>query len=274
MTDKEKIREEVERLFNDIKDSNFESDSGAFYYLKDLLDYIDSLQEEPVSIWHDAKISVPEDSSLDILCIEEGGYARIGKGKVLSGTTKWSYVNDLLNLTNTVTKISEQEEPVSVGLEEAVKNRDEYKEWQGSPDIQKELIDFAKFGNQYKEPVSEGLEKAAEKIMPSKYCWSGDGSTTLYTKEQMKEFFKAGAKWQKQQDQSTIELAEDHAMLAGMNKMEEQIMSKAKSGIGAKDNYIKFEDDTWLDLDPTMKLKPAFDVKEGEKVKVLIIKEV
>ena len=45
----QKIREEVERLFNHVKDSNFESDSGAFYYLKDLLDFIDSLQEEPVS---------------------------------------------------------------------------------------------------------------------------------------------------------------------------------------------------------------------------------
>ena len=33
------------------------------------------------------------------------------------------------------------------------------------------------------------------------------------------------AKWQKQQDQSTIELAEDHAMLAGMEKMKEQMMA-------------------------------------------------
>lgn len=49
MTDKEKIREEVQRLFNHVKDSNFESDSGAFYYLKDLLEFIDSLQEDPVS---------------------------------------------------------------------------------------------------------------------------------------------------------------------------------------------------------------------------------
>ena len=33
------------------------------------------------------------------------------------------------------------------------------------------------------------------------------------------------AKWQKQQDQSTIELAEDHAMLAGMEKMKEELMA-------------------------------------------------
>ena len=31
--------------------------------------------------------------------------------------------------------------------------------------------------------------------------------------------FKAGAKWQKEQDQSTIELAEDHAYLAGQEQM-------------------------------------------------------
>lgn len=118
------------------------------------------------------------------------------------------------------------------------------------------------------EPASEELEEAAEEYSRHLVTGEIDGKVL----EQMG--FKAGAKWQKEQDKETIELAEDHAMFAGMNKMEEQIMNKAKSGIGDKDNYIKFEDDTWLDLDPTMKLKPAFDVKEGEKVKVLIIKEV
>ena len=37
------------------------------------------------------------------------------------------------------------------------------------------------------------------------------------------------ANWQKQQDQETIELAEDHAMLAGMEKMKEQMTEKAIS---------------------------------------------
>ena len=40
------------------------------------------------------------------------------------------------------------------------------------------------------------------------------------------DFFKAGAQWQKEQDQSTIELAEDHAMLAGMEKMKEEMIDK------------------------------------------------
>jgi len=50
MTDKvQKIREEVEKRFEQIKNSEKESDSGAFYQLKELLEFIDSLQEEPVS---------------------------------------------------------------------------------------------------------------------------------------------------------------------------------------------------------------------------------
>ena len=51
------------------------------------------------------------------------------------------------------------------------------------------------------------------------------------------------------------------------------MMKTAKSGIGNNDNYIQFEDGTWIDLDPSMQLKPAFNVKEGEKVKVLVIKK-
>ena len=34
------------------------------------------------------------------------------------------------------------------------------------------------------------LEKEIYMSMPDKYCWSGDGSTTLYTKAQMKDFAK------------------------------------------------------------------------------------
>ena len=56
-------------------------------------------------------------------------------------------------------------------------------------------------------------------------------------------------------------------------EMKQQLMAKAKSGIGNNDNYIQFEDDTWIDLDPSMQLKPSFNVEEGEKVKVLVIKE-
>lgn len=43
----------------------------------------------------------------------------------------------------------------------------------------------------------------------------------------MQKGFYRGANWQREQDQSTIELAEDHAMLAGMEKMKEEMMANA-----------------------------------------------
>ena len=64
------------------------------------------------------------------------------------------------------------------------------------------------------EPVSNDLEEAA-----CEYDNSHIDDNNLA--------FKAGAQWQKQQDQSTIELAEDHAMLAGMEKMKEEMIDKA-----------------------------------------------
>lgn len=79
----------------------------------------------------------------------------------------------------------------SVGLEEAVKNREEYKEWQGCPDIQKELIDFAKFGNQYKEPVSDDLEEAAQNWWKKTRLKSDLSGMPVNA-------FKAGAQWNKE----------------------------------------------------------------------------
>jgi len=52
----------------------------------------------------------------------------------------------------------------------------------------------------------------------------------------------------------------------------EQITKNIKSGI-VKDNYqIKLDDGHWIDLDPTMQLNPAFDVRKGDKVTIVILK--
>lgn len=85
------------------------------------------------------------------------------------------------------------------------------------------------------EPVSEDLEEAANNaviaLVPSFGQKYSDGSYVsscrdCFKREELLELFKAGANWQKQQDQSTIELAEDHAMLAGMEKRIEEYESK------------------------------------------------
>lgn len=69
-----------------------------------------------------------------------------------------------------------------------------------------------------KEPVSDELE-AYSKELADIANWEC-GIAVDYAMY----LIKAGAQWQKEQDKETIELAEDHAMLAGMERMKEQMM--------------------------------------------------
>ncbi len=87
-------------------------------------------------------------------------------------------------------------------------NKDYY---DGKIEAYLETLDFL---NSLKEPVSNDLEEAAKNY---------EEDAIFYAARRISDFFKAGAQWQKQQDQSTIELAEDHAYLAG----QEQIIDKA-----------------------------------------------
>lgn len=102
------------------------------------------------------------------------------------------------------------------------------------------------------ESVSEGLDSFA-----TKYAQDKPYPVTVC------QAVKVGAKWQKQQDQSTIELAEDHAMLAGMNKMEEQMMTKAIDA-----TCFGFQGAALFSF-----RLPAGSYLIGSKVKVIVIKE-
>jgi hypothetical protein len=113
--------------------------------------------------------------------------------------------------------------------------------------------------------VSEDLEEAVNAYIG--YAPEVDESSSVYGKRLA---FKAGAKWQKQQDQSTIELAEDHAMLAGIEKMKEQLIAKAVDvtvHIEAG-NYPYIPQIELYDYDKDIPL-----AKEGDRYKVILIKE-
>ena len=109
MTDKEKIRKEVQRRFEQIKNSIKESDSGAFYQLKELLEFINSLQEEPVSkVWHDVN-EEPNRSSILMLQFENNLHKPVianpmegdfpwEKVVKLNRISKWAYIDDLLKV--------------------------------------------------------------------------------------------------------------------------------------------------------------------------------
>ena len=122
------------------------------------------------------------------------------------------------------------------------------------------------------EPVSEDLEEAAknvgQKYFPDEYnIWARPN----YEAVKVECAFKDGANWQKAQDQSIIELAEDHAMLAGMEKMKEQLMAEAI------DVEVKMDAGGYPYIDKTIELydydKNIPIAKEGEKYKVVLIKE-
>lgn len=77
------------------------------------------------------------------------------------------------------------------------------------------------------EPVSNDLEEAAHSYVDTTIEWfDSEGNPCCYPA------FIAGAQWQKERDQSTIELAEDHAYLAG----QEKIIAKACEWL---ENYFK-----------------------------------
>jgi hypothetical protein len=118
------------------------------------------------------------------------------------------------------------------------------------------------FTNNYKVPASNDLEEAAKLCVSDFLCITNEEDWDDTAVDAL-NIFKAGAKWQKQQDQSTIELAEDHAMLAGMEKMKEELMAKA---IDAQ--CFGFQGAALF----SFKL-PADNYLVGSEVKVIVIKE-
>ncbi len=129
--------------------------------------------------------------------------------------------------------------------------------------IVRELITFldnpSKYNpNHIEEPISDDLEEACDSYYDE--TWDEHGGRAMvvdgchdiwFPSHATDDFFKAGAKWQK-----------------------EQMMAKAKSGTVQKDNQVILDNGTYIDLDPSMQLKPSFvGLKEGDRIKVIVIKE-
>lgn len=106
-------------------------------------------------------------------------------------------------------------------------------------------------------PASEELEKEIARYLREE-CSADDEPS-------ISDIARHFAEWQKVQDQKTIELAEDHAMLAGMNKMEQQMME------GAVEHYVVGE----IAGHPVGPAIVHYDesLNIGDKVKVIVIKE-
>lgn len=122
--------------------------------------------------------------------------------------------------------------------------------------------------NNYRPSLPADLDDAAEEHANRCYTRSASGERIAACKYD----FIAGAEYQRKQDQSLIELAEDHAMLAGMNKMKEEMMEKAVE-IEVKEDAGGFPIVPLdaIELYDYENDKPL--AKAGDKVKVIVIKE-
>lgn len=114
------------------------------------------------------------------------------------------------------------------------------------------------YGAKCESVVSEELEEAAK----DRVTENGRFPISEFEELRIRDI-KFGAEWQKVQDQKTIELAEDHAMLAGMNKMEQQMMEKAVEG------------KVFMSFAPghNQMVMADVDLPTNTKVKVIIVKE-
>ena len=116
MTDKvQKIREEVARI-------QLYTQSEV---LKQILDYIDEVQKEPVSeVWHDAQTEQPQ-AKKKIFATNEYGACEVDYAINMAlywpKVIKWAYIEDLLTLSNVERVVKNWEEPVSEDLEKAAK---------------------------------------------------------------------------------------------------------------------------------------------------------
>ena len=118
------------------------------------------------------------------------------------------------------------------------------------------FIDTLEVKEEKEEPVSEDLKEFEVEYFEREK----DNIVCVYDRH---AGLVDGAKWQKQQDQETIELTEDYAMLAGMEKMKKEIMEKAIDG----------EVGYWNLRGLSINAELPHSVEEGDKVKVIVIKE-
>ena len=235
MTDKvQKIREEVERLYNQsLADENRQADRGLeraanvsygkSKACKELLSFIDSPQEEPVKI-------------------KKGCKYRCLSDMVNKDTGNISFIGDKIYLAPEDNALVSEENGWLCDTSENASNF--------------ELVE---------EPVSEDFNEAAwlyydKNRLPIPPEWD--------LHKEFIDFFKAGAQWQKKQDEKDIADMLFVARLKGADDgkriMKEQMMKNAITAecFGAQSGDALF----------SIRL-PAKDYMVGSEIKVIIIKE-
>lgn len=253
----EKIKAEIDRLQETTMDenSNFKSqyDQGIFDGLSLIDNFIDSL-EQPIK-------RTPADIEAAMQEIEE-------KSKLFTEAHKDDVVSN--------DTIDDLEEAAHSYVDTTIECFDS----EGNSCCYPAFIAGAQW---QKKHLFDNRIKDCNNITEEQYNLESDFLDDFIDKhDRMPTFLDAivhGMKLQKEREQSTIELAEDHAMLAGMDKMRQEMMKnvvletkvmKDSDGDGIDTPY-----EEWLTLEDTEIpfIPDDIGLKDGDKVKLIIIRE-
>lgn len=207
MTDKEKILAKIELLLNETNYEPFTDEIfGRIKTLNELKSYIDSLQEEPCNSCQ----GFNDKDKCDELVFTHN--CPIVKNPV----SIWHDASEKSNEPEEVVIINPSDNTgdvltrcVSVYPGRIWAYTSELLNLDNSCKIEKSLQE---------ESVSEDLEEEIKHFTTSKELYESNSV--------IKAVAHHFSNWQKKQDQETIELAEDHAMLAGMIKGKEEVIEK------------------------------------------------
>lgn len=130
----EKLRMDYGHIFNEY-DAGFSE--GRISAFDEALSFLNTLEVKEINnVWHDARRTIPEDGSEQIICIKEDGLAVSTVGKIVNGTIKWAYLDDLQDTNSFNVEVKEIKEK---DLEKEIKL---WFDW-GLPNND-ELVDYIK----------------------------------------------------------------------------------------------------------------------------------
>ncbi len=97
LIDKDAVIAEIESIKSGL--CNSFSDKWVCASLDNILSFLDTFEvKETNNIWYDVRKTVPEDSTEQIICVKDDGLGIVTVGKIVNGTVKWAYLNNLLKL--------------------------------------------------------------------------------------------------------------------------------------------------------------------------------
>ena len=104
LIDKDKVVAEIKKRIKGLKDCHADTVAGyagEISGLERLLSFLDTIEVKEINnVWRNAKRTIPEDGKEQIICIKEDGLAVSTVGKIVNGTIKWAYLNDLLDTSS------------------------------------------------------------------------------------------------------------------------------------------------------------------------------